>query len=587
MNKKKYSLGGFLSVLNTVMALTQDDGRKQAMQMYKDNITKVSNNSNPYGLELGGNPRGFNQYDAPSHQDGGRPINQEGNVTSQGTNEIEGKENKYTYSNLPDKAGSTYVFSDVNKTSQMVRDIIKKYKDSDQDEVSRNQMEFEINKVENKNEVMNQIRNTVDQFMMQFGGPTDPTKEKMDLQTDTTMSQETTRTTNPDLAISESEAIKKKPKETYSKGIGKVINDTIDDLLGQPRITTQLDETTNRLNARVDEYNKIITNNNLEGKIMLDNNETIDTRKELTYGSELGDPVPELPKIPTLVPSLLDTGDKKLSRFNILNNAPSKFSTPSTPSTSTPSKSSKSSTPSTPSTYGTYSPYSPTSDDTNTSKFNTADLLRAAGFAGSAFDAFGKADKDIPIIPDTQKSDEQFYSMNTNLDQARQDAVEATNRGSELNRNAASSFSQFRARELNNLGNLRDTLSNIGMQEQQLRNQINQTRGQYEYTKAAQEAQIRDNVQQRNLQNDAMQEDLRRQFFSDIVAEADRLDLMESNSNLAKAKIAEGIQIMKMVAPDFDINADMVKNILKVSKGDGDVSELTGQELIIYKRLKK
>ena len=45
-------------------------------------------------FKQGGQLRGHNKYDAPSHDQGGQMVDDQGNVSPEGTNEIELKESK-------------------------------------------------------------------------------------------------------------------------------------------------------------------------------------------------------------------------------------------------------------------------------------------------------------------------------------------------------------------------------------------------------------------------------------------------------------------------------------------------------------
>lgn len=211
--------------------------------------------------------------------------------------------------------------------------------------------------------------------------------------------------------------------------------------------------------------------------------------------------------------------------------------------------------------------------------------LRTAGIVASGIDAFQKPAFEETILPDYSKSDERMNAMTADLTQARQDVLAGANRGSELNRGAASSYSQYRSRELSNIGNLQDQLGRIGAQEQQMRNQILGAQGQYEATKATTIAGIQDAVAQRNLANKARVQDLRKQFFADIVHEGDRLSTIRNRELINQAKIEEGMQILKMVAPDFQINDNQVKNIIKVAGGQIPLSDLSNEELVLFTRL--
>jgi hypothetical protein len=127
--------------------------------------TKYTNN--PYqAMRTGGQPNGFKQYNTESHENGGQPINSNGEVDYKNpTAEIETVENKYTYSKLPNKNGKTYIFSEQNGTAPLVSDIMKKYKNKnvDKDFLAKTAMELEISKIEKLNDNIKQAQEMAQQ----------------------------------------------------------------------------------------------------------------------------------------------------------------------------------------------------------------------------------------------------------------------------------------------------------------------------------------------------------------------------------------------------------------------------------------
>jgi len=116
---------------------------------------KLKNGGKTKKYKYGGSVSGYREYDAKSHAQGGQKINEQGVPDKEGTKEVELKENAYTYRNLPEKTGETYVFSDKNKTASLVDKIIDKYKfTANLYPEQRNKMELEIKAVEKKNEAM-------------------------------------------------------------------------------------------------------------------------------------------------------------------------------------------------------------------------------------------------------------------------------------------------------------------------------------------------------------------------------------------------------------------------------------------------
>ena len=153
-NKKM--LGGIMAAANQLMPVIKSLNTKLDKPVQSINAVE---NVNPYGYRKGGKhePNGFKQYNAPSHEQGGQMINDSGTPTPNGESEIEGTENKYQYSNIPKK--EAYIFSDVNGTSQLVKDIIaKRFKSNpDLDTPTKNLQEFQIQQVENLNESINSL----------------------------------------------------------------------------------------------------------------------------------------------------------------------------------------------------------------------------------------------------------------------------------------------------------------------------------------------------------------------------------------------------------------------------------------------
>ena len=411
-------------------------------------------------MKDGGEVSGFKQYNAPSHEQGGQLVNNEGVPTNNGDSEIEGTENVYRYSQLPDKSGKNYVFSDANQTSDMVKGIIAKYKNknTESDPTAKAAMEMEIKGAENINEALNAAKGAVDNFMMKYGGNT----------------------------------------KYYNGGD-----------LGVPE---DLQVPTNQMQFADD---NVIDNTplNTGEEVDLGENLNPDLNYELTPGNKrLFEP--------------LDLSNLRLDKG-----------------------------------------------------------LRAAGLIAGGIDALQPAAKDKTIMPDFSQSDARFDEMNAQLEQARQDVTGASNRASELNRNASSSYSQYRARELGNIANLQDQLGRVGMQEQQMQNQIRGQQGQYEMNKAMTERNIRQENQIANLQNTARSQDIKRQFMSDVVAEADRLSTATDIENISAAKIEEGMALIGMLAPDMDVNKNMITNLIKVSKGQMKPENLSDEELIVFTRL--
>jgi hypothetical protein len=182
INKKKLPKYGFGSVLQaaspflnlipgvgTIASLGASavgglmEKEEQEKELAKKNIkyTPMNITTNPYGImRNGGNTQLGNskQYNAPTHENGGQPINENGDVDFKNpTAEIEGTENKYKYSKVNNKS---YVFSDKNGTSDLIKSIFEKYKNKnvDKDFTSKAAMEMEIKRIESLNEKIKALK---------------------------------------------------------------------------------------------------------------------------------------------------------------------------------------------------------------------------------------------------------------------------------------------------------------------------------------------------------------------------------------------------------------------------------------------
>lgn len=128
-----------LNTINSLSSLFQQP--YQPPRTYQENSKEV--------FKQGGKIRGHNKYNAPTHEQGGQLVNDQGIPSPMGTNEIEKKESKYTYSNIKQ---DTYVFTP--EDTKKVNKITKKYNKANSSELDKNALELEVQRVENKNEQM-------------------------------------------------------------------------------------------------------------------------------------------------------------------------------------------------------------------------------------------------------------------------------------------------------------------------------------------------------------------------------------------------------------------------------------------------
>jgi hypothetical protein len=100
----------------------------------------------------GGSVRGHKQYNAPTHQQGGQTINENGTPVPGTGHEVEKKESAYKYSKLKN---DTYVFPD----SKPVDKLLAKYKNANTNPQAKTALELEMNRLETKNEMKKAKKN--------------------------------------------------------------------------------------------------------------------------------------------------------------------------------------------------------------------------------------------------------------------------------------------------------------------------------------------------------------------------------------------------------------------------------------------
>lgn len=445
-----------------------------------------TNSTNPYAMGGQHEPGGFKQYNAPGHEQGGQNIGEDGMPMENGDASIEGTENKYTYSQLPDKSGKTYIFSDRTGTSDMIKNIMKKYKNknTEQDFTEKAAMEAEIKEVEKLNDVVKQIKDNLQQ-QFSWGG-----------------------------------------KKEYAWGGGDPI--VPDDV--QANINTTMGELTTPTTAT--------TYNDMRGGYDYLDPPTLPTTKLGEYPTSTGLDIQTDRSVP-----VTDPGDMQLLSRD---KKPEDYAINIDPYTAPKLSEFR-------------------QEDGN--GLTTGQILRGASYLGSAIDAFKPYDRDKEILPDYTRADDYMQKANADLTAAKQAAQSNFNVASNMTRNSASSYAQFRSRQLANIANLQDNMANISQQEQGMRNNLNLTKGSYEADKANRIQAIKDNVQIRNLQNKARSQDLQKQFYSDIMHEADRLDTIKNNKELASATREEGYKILGEMFPDYQLNTETMDLLVDLSKG--------------------
>lgn len=232
-------------------------------------------------------------------------------------------------------------------------------------------------------------------------------------------------------------------------------------------------------------------------------------------------------------------------------------------------------------------PSAVTKTETGGSGFNANSLaliLKGAGLAKSAADAFTPAEVERPILTDYSKADKQIYGTNVDYTQSRQDAMGASNLASNVNRSASSNFGQYQGRQANNFANLGDTFANIGMKENMDRNQIAQSRGQYEAGKANDNANQMRQTRVNNQMNQANADYADEKLFSEFTDIGDSLNKFEEtkkqiadNKQVQQSYANQAIALINSKYNNFQLPEDLVERLKKGSYSIDDIVKVKMQ----------
>ena len=195
-------------------------------------------------------------------------------------------------------------------------------------------------------------------------------------------------------------------------------------------------------------------------------------------------------------------------------------------------------------------------------------VLRGAVMGVNALGLLNKPEQEDLISPDYGAADRRFGNLNANLDAARDEVLSGRNAASNTIRSGSQSFQSLLARELQNSANTNRALNNISLQEQQIRNNINSQVGQYEANKAQDIANREYQNRLDNLQNEAVNRNIKRGITSDLLAEADRLSTIKNNAQIASASVEETKAILNNMYPDFQINDMWIQKAKQLSTGE-------------------
>lgn len=462
-------------VMGIIGGLINNEETKPPVQTVKMNYT-----NDPYKMSKGGILSTFKQFNAPTHENGGQPINNDGQVDFKNpTREIEGTETKYTYSKLPNKYNQSYVFSDKNGTSELTRDVMNKYKNKnvDKDFLSRTAMELEFNKVENLNEL---IKSQKEEIEMGGGGNIVTRRKEGEAQNNSNVFDKVLSASHENL-------------EQLGNG----------DLLGTP---IQLG---NHLGQGNSDY---FTNYSFSNRIQ---QPVVNTLPSTTNLLQTNNTLPDIPNVRTnpnygsLITGVLkDIALPKVSNGDV--------------------------------------------SDIITGGLAAFDVTRALT---------EKPEEVNPRMTDYSRSDEKMYSMNTDMTQMQNSALNANNQAVQQINDGTLSQSQRQSRLQGVYGNLGNTFANIALQQQQQQNQILGQQGQYEANKAQDISNhliASDDKKSMNKAVTNQLKDVARQTLNSFAKEQSEKqfakDQFQNALTQARLKTQDGFALLNKMVSNFGMN---------------------------------
>lgn len=484
------------------------NSEEQAKESAKNNIkyTPMDISTNPYGKMMaeGGNIEVGNskQYNAPTHADGGQPINAEGNIDYDNPSaEIEGSENKYKYSKVDNKS---YVFSDKNGTSELIRNIFNKYKNkkTDSDFTTKAAMEMEIKKVEGLNEKINKIRESQEtqqeEPQMEGGGGLN--------------------------------VITMRKEQANQKRLFKLGDGGVPD--GTP-------------------FQLGLNNPAFQGQPMYEN------------------PSPFKLRIQNQLPGIPSNNGATANRPDITSDILPEFKIPTRAD----------------------SPFNFTMPKMNITNGNVADVLKGGlALYDVAKAANAKPEIVDPRLADYNKADNQLYSQNVDLTNAKNQAQAAANQGYSQVNDASMSNSTRMSRLQGVNSNLQANAGNLALQAQGMKNAISQNLGQYEGNKAVDNANRLSIADEKNAMNRAAvrsaSESAKQTIGSyamDFVQKQNQKDAWNQAIQGAKFKNADAMAALSTMANNFKLDGSKEYNDYVNNPTDENLAKLQKAAQIKFK----
>lgn len=481
--------------------------------------------------KTGGSVRGHKQYNAPSHDQGGQTINENGVPVPNTGHEVQKKEAAYKYSRLKN---DTYIFPDTKALNK----LLNKYKDANTNPQAKTALELEINKLEKQNEMKKAKTNKEYKKggnVKYFDGATRNPEPKP------------INPGNPLTGLTGVNSLISSIASMYGKGFSNGI------------------PSTNRMNELMGNLSRQAMAGGSRGETAVNQLPQIKGDPRINRGEKAVNPIPnQMDVVPRSYTKMTATDlipggmqNKDMTEENLLNKV-NNYSAPITPNSMNDAAFSK---------------------DSKSSSFDPNKIARLAGQIGNSLQLLNKAENEKPVFTNYQNTRSELGNISNSTDALQQAAAQQANLTSNLNRSSASSFNQYANRQNQNFANLGQTLQNINLQGIQLKNQNAATRAQMESGIAQDNKQTIQQNRINNQMNEAQNRNIKRGVSSDILYELDRQSTIKNNRAFADATNQQGVAMLQSMFPDIGVNGLMVTALQKTTRGE----KLTPEEDKAYK----
>lgn len=187
------------------------------------------------------------------------------------------------------------------------------------------------------------------------------------------------------------------------------------------------------------------------------------------------------------------------------------------------------------------------------------DLTMSLSFGS---DLLRRPEREKPIMTDYGKARKEMNKLDANLDPLREQVAQSSNQLRAVNRDRSGSANTMMNREAQRVANLQQSLSQVAMQELNLKNNIAAQRAGFEANVARDNKQTLQQNRINNQQNQAAANRIRSEVNADIVSEIDRKSKVINNANIAKATRDEGMALMSSLFSNFKPqNYDLVYKV--------------------------